>query len=148
MEEKHLWDREEARRKIQEWYDDLKVKFNDPSRRKEIKDKYNDDSLIFERVSQKARIGRRAALKHWQDAFRKFDKIEEIVIVITSLVPPDPGIPSRNLTRTGDQKVTWNGTIVFTKKGRIAESTHTFQGIGWHIEPCFYGNPDYEDFPW
>ncbi|MDD8025020.1 MAG: hypothetical protein PHI34_00805 [Acidobacteriota bacterium] len=144
---KHLWDVAEATQKIQAWYDDLKVKFNDPAGRNKIKDKYNDDSLVYDRISQKPHTGKRAALNHWKTAFNKFDKIIKVEITIKALVPPGPGVPSRNPMRTGDQKADWDGIIVFVNK-KGGKSTYTFSGNGQHIDPCYFGNPDYEDYPW
>lgn len=149
MKEKHLWTWEEAEAKIREWYDDLRVKYNDPARRSEIKDKYNDDSLVYQRVSQKPHVGKRAALRHWKNAFARFDSITKpIRIELTSLVPPGKGIPSRNIAGSGDQKATWNGTITFKLQGKMEVKSFTFEGGGWHIDPCYFGNPDYEIFPW
>lgn len=149
MKEKRLWTWEEAEAKIKEWYADLRIKYNDPNRRKEIKDKYNDDSLVYQRVSQKPHVGKRAALRHWKDAFERFDAISKpIDIKLTSLVPPGKGIPSRNIAKTGDQKATWDGIITFKLKGKLTETSFHFEGEGWHIDPCYFGNPDYESYRW
>lgn len=149
MDQKHLWTWEEAEAKIREWYEDLRVKYNDPDRRKEIKDKYNDDSLVYARASQKPRVDKRAALRHWKEAFARFDVITEpIVVKLTSLVPPGAGIPSRNIAGTGNQKATWNGSITFRLKGKMEIESFSFEGEGWHIDPCYFGNPDYESYPW
>jgi hypothetical protein len=144
----HLWTREEARKKVQAWYDDLKVKFDDPDLRKEIKNKYNDDSLVYDRGSMKPHVGKRAALKHWKDAFAKFANMTNVVIRITSLVP-DPEDPSQKKLPAGDQVVRWDGDITFiNKKNGPKETTYPFSGGGQHIDPCDFGNPDSEEYPW
>lgn len=137
------WDLVEAQMKVQEWYDKLKIAYNN-SAWDDLKDLYNDFSLIYDRKNKMAYQGK--------DRIEKFYKTQKnsgrlIMARVTVTVFAVQDVEA--IIRFGDvfkhiiQRAYWNTSVKFKfKTGKLVSDP--ISGDGDHMDLCWLNNPNFE----
>jgi hypothetical protein len=137
-----MWTMEIARAKVQVWYDDLKKAIN-ASDWVAVGSLYNPNSLLCARGKGKAYTSSKAIERFWKSNHLE---ISIFKIEIKCLFPS--ASPARQGLRQQLQTAFWTGRLVAKKGGQVpAKIDYVFCGSGPHLEPCDYGNPDFEIYP-
>jgi hypothetical protein len=135
-----MWTLKNAQEAIQTWYDELRKAYNENDW-KRIGELYNEDSLVYARISGKTAKGKSKIKGYWKDLIKPkkgtWTRTEPVVLTL---------IPTDRLVRDGlaferiMQLVHWKAVLIFQKAASITDV-----GYGGHIEECVFNNPDYQD---